>query len=212
MTRQILAVLTGDLVGSTKAPRGTTDRTIEEIDLATRDLRGPHLRRFARFRGDGWQMVLPPEAGLHAVLLILARLRARPDLGETRIALGLGGSDRLPEDSTGAASGAAFTLSGRLLDEMPATRRLAMAVAGRRTPAYASILALLDFLTGRWTPPQAEATAMALAMAHGTTQAEIAARLGITRQAVQLRLAGAGFGALETVLHGYVLAPPWEAA
>jgi hypothetical protein len=51
-----------------------------------------------------------------------------------------------------------------------------------------------------------------LALEHADeTQAQLAARLGVTRQAVQSRLAGAGLAALEPALNAFDLYPWTEA-
>lgn len=52
------------------------------------------------------------------------------------------------------------------------------------------------WIAGRWTPEQAEAVSLALDPRERHTQAEIAETLGVTRQAVQARLSGAGWDAL----------------
>ncbi|WP_309666298.1 hypothetical protein, partial [Tabrizicola sp.] len=57
----------------------------------------------------------------------------------------------------------------------------------------AAMLPMLGFIARRWSHAQAEAIAIALKN-DNQTQATIAAKLGITRQALNLRLTGAGYG------------------
>lgn len=185
-------VFTGDIVSSRQHGDARTTMALGELQAAAEAFgrRRGLDPRFTRFRGDGWQILLDrPSLMLDALLVLLSRLRAC-DLGvETRIAVGIG-----PVSSTGSAdlsdaAGAAFTLSGRALDEMPA--RHLVRIAGARHPAEAALGPLVDLIARSWTAQQAEALAMALDDA-ALTQADIGARLGITRQAVQHRLSGAG--------------------
>ena len=186
------AVLTGDLVASRRHGEEATDAALSHLNRAALAFgaRWNLDPRFTRFRGDGWQILLDrPPLLLDALLSLLARLRGS-DLGiDTRIAIGLGGvTDRGSSDLADAA-GEAFNRSGGALDDM-GSRRL-IAIAGARSPGEAAIVPLVDLVTQSWTAPQAEA--LALSLENPTwTQADIASTLGITRQAVQLRLAGAG--------------------
>ncbi|MEZ5779933.1 MAG: winged helix-turn-helix transcriptional regulator [Paracoccaceae bacterium] len=199
------AVLTGDLVDSSKLGPEKTDRAMSLLATAARDVAGwPEAAptRFTRFRGDGWQFIaLPPERALRAALLVIARLAAHPALPATRIAIGLGAADSLGTDDLGDAHGPAFSSSGRALEDLAKNDRLA--IGGTEvTPLHAAILDLLDERTGRWTPEQAEAMAFAL-HPDDPTQADIAERLGISPQAVNYRLRGAGAAAIKRALHAW---------
>ena len=83
----LYAVLTGDLIGSSKAPRARLETTMENIAATAQfftEFTG-HDTRFTRYRGDGWQMILSPAFYLRAVTIILARLKADPQALPTRI-------------------------------------------------------------------------------------------------------------------------------
>lgn len=216
--KALAAVLTGDLVGSSGAGPVAVETAMTALVSATQAIssHGETNTRFTRFRGDGWQLVLEnPAISLWATIIMTARLRASDAGLATRIAIGIGSVESLGSNDLGDASGAAFELSGRLLDRMPADRRLA--IAGPKnpdqppfrqlvTPFHMAIFALLGHQTSRWTAAQAEA--VALALEHGDeTQARLAERLGVTRQAVQSRLAAAGLAALEPALRAFELYP-----
>lgn len=187
---QTVAVLTGDLIASTRAPVAAVSASMALI--AQIAARIGKTTRFTRYRGDGWQIYLDdPGLGLWAMLLIAASLRAA-DLPESRIALGLGAAHGGSADSLVTAGGEAFTASGRALDAMAAPARLALAGAGVDR-LHQRLVALLDERAAGWSREQAEAVAMALEPEAQPTQAQIAARLGITRQAVAARLQAAGF-------------------
>jgi len=78
-------------------------------------------------------------------------------------------------------------------------------------PWHEALFELTAWTAGRWTPEQAEAVMLALAPGPESprTQAEIAEVLGVTRQAVQSRLSGAGWDAIHRA--AVVLAHDWTA-
>ena len=197
------AVISGDLIGSRSSP-GATGRAMETLRRAADRLGSAtgHELRFTRFRGDGWQVHLPdPGAGLLAMVYLRAALQAGDPGLATRIALGIGAPEHGGTNDLSDASGGAFVASGTALDTLPRTRTLAVAGTGVG-PGEEAIVALLDPLTAGWTPEQAEAVALAL-LPPGTTQDKIARGLGITRQAVQRRLAGAHFRALQPAIAAF---------
>ena len=179
-----VAILTGDLIGSTEAPPEATEAALAVIASA------PASQRFTRFRGDGWQIATEASLGPRLALTVLARLRAAGGV-ESRIAVGLGAVEDwgLPGDLS-QARGPALTLSGRALDAM--TGLLALS-EDPPDPRNLALVRLWEAQARRWSPQQAEALALAL---QGLRQTEIAARLRISPQAVSLRLKGADAAAL----------------
>ncbi len=207
---KVVAVLTGDLVASQKHDTAEIEAAMGRISATARTLSKMVNAdtRFTRFRGDGWQIVLG-RAGLalRAALMIIADLKAENHQIETRISVGVGRWDNLGTGNLSDASGQAFFVSGSHLDDMPKHRRLA--IAGGRDKAVhgvadrdwqAAIFDMAEWIANRLTQPQAEAMAMAL-RDDWQTQDELAQRLGITRQAMQARLTGAGFQAMENAIH-----------
>jgi hypothetical protein len=157
--------------------------------------------RFTRYRGDGWQIVLPGQNWvLRACLTIIADLRASDAGIDTRISVGIGRVESLGTANLSDATGPAFFVSGTHLDAMPRHRRLFIAGGAESDKTWqAAIFDLVEWQSGKWTPPQAQAVAMALRL-DWNTQQDLADRLGISRQAMQSRLAGAGFSALTNAL------------
>lgn len=198
------AVILGDLVGSRRHDAAALDGAMADLSQAAQSLGSiVGAVHFTRFRGDGWQLVTPrPEMALRIALTLMARLTAKGDL-LTRVAIGVGQIDNLAGGNLGAASGSAFLRSGQMLDQMKGGRRLVLAGApAAATPLIDAQLQLLEFIVGRWSPAQAEAVALALSPGWDVL-ADLAARLGVTRQAVQLRLKGAGFSAITAALDAF---------
>lgn len=208
-----LAVLTGDLVASTRLSDAELDRALEVLAQAARDVTdwGGRMEGtaaeppeaamdirggFARRGGDGWQFAMNrPALALRAALYLRARLRELGKPYATRIAIATG-PGRMPADlDPNAAHGPAFVASGRLLEELPA--RVGMAHAGRG--ALGAALRLADHISSGWTPAQARAVALML-WPPGRTNAETARTLGITQQSVNESLKRAGFPALADAL------------
>lgn len=196
-----LAVLTGDMIASTAAP----DRLAAAMSVlaqATEEFAAfsPLPPRFTRFRGDGWQCVVPAGMALRAAMVVTARLRAADTGLRTRIAIGIGRVETLGSRDLADAAGPAFTASGRALDTM--ARGRIWAVAGEVAPWHDALIALAEWHSARWSREQAEAMAIALTT-DDATQSQIAKSLNITRQAWQARLSGAGYAAWRPALRAF---------
>lgn len=196
------AVLTGDLIKSRQASTANVEATLERLRTAAKafgeawdlDL------RFTRNRGDGWQVILTqPGLLLDASLFFIARLRTAPSLIATRISIGVGPVESLGTIDLSDATGPAFFFSGDHLAQMGRNRLLAIAGEGI-SAAQVGIIDLAECIATGWTPTQAEAVALSL-QGHAPRQEDIAATLGISRQAVQSRLAGAGLPYFDNALY-----------
>jgi hypothetical protein len=192
-------VLTGDLIASSALAPERVDAVMAELaDLARRIADWPPggAAHFARRAGDGWQMALShPGIGPRAALFLLAALRSGEAGVATRITIAEGAGSLPESGDLNAAHGAAFTASGRLLDDVPARQVLSCATPG--APRAAVLLAA--HIAEGWT--QAQARALVLMLPPGAGPRRVAAEaLGISRQAVDQALAAAGFAALDAAL------------
>jgi len=194
---RLYAVLTGDVVSSSgyrADRRALLDHLRGGFEAIATTFPGALARSFYLYRGDGFQGILSkPDQGLGAAIALRAHLRSPPAGGmDARIAIGIGRVDYLP--STGDASeadGEAFRLSGPILD---ASRKARQGLLVRTPdPQVNSELqveaSLVDAITQRWTPPQAQAI---LAEMRGLSQREIAVALGVSAPAISKRLRVAG--------------------
>jgi hypothetical protein len=190
------AILTGDLVGSTRAGPEAVEKAMKVLARSSADLEdycdiGP--TRFTRSRGDGWQIVImPTRMTLRAVTFLIARLRAADVDIETRIGIGLGTITKPGTYDLSDAAGTAFVNSGYALDDIIPSDRLAV----RGLPQaellwYESALETLSYLSGRWSKEQAQALIWRLPIRTIPLHA-IGDHLNISRQALSSRLAVAG--------------------
>jgi hypothetical protein len=196
------AVLTGDLIGSTKAGPAATDRAMDALASAAHEVSfWVHAdTRFTRYRGDGWQMYLHGQPGLvfRVCIFLAARLRNADTGLASRFAAGIGSVNHVGSTSLSDANGEAFEISGRALDTMERKGRMTIGGDGV-TPWHEALFEIADWMIRRWSREQAEAAALALEH-DGASMAELAERIGVTRQAFESRLAGSGLRALETAL------------
>lgn len=196
------AVLTGDFVKSTQHDATALDCAMHIIEAQSQGI-DPGAQ-FLRFRGDGWQIYLPNGGkALFALLKIEAALRSGNTL-QTRISIALGTDRTSPVTNLAAAQDEAFQLSGRGLDGMPKWQRFAIKLPkslqslpqNRSDLLPQSLLDLIEFQSERWSREQAEAISLMLSEVPHLNAADIASRLGISRQAAAARLKGAGAHAI----------------
>jgi hypothetical protein len=171
-------VLTVDQQGS----RRSADRVAALLPRLNREVRT--VLPFERTAGDEFQGVLDDPVTVVDVALTLVRE------GGWSIGIGAGAVQRPLPSSTRAATGQAFLAARRAVDAAK-QRPLRVAVRGA-VPADAgdaqSVLGALALLVGRRSEQAWEAIA---AVNSGQTQAQAAASLGVSRQAVGQRLAAA---------------------
>ncbi len=195
------AVLTGDIVASTRLPADALHGVMAQLSDAAEsvsDWHGNTVTGYARRGGDGWQMVIDrPELSLRAALFLIAVIREGGPDRATRIAIAEGegtvpGGTR-PDPNAG--HGPVFIASGRRLDSLPRNVCLAHDSGG----SIGAAARLADALASGWTPAQARALCHALPPGAGPRK-EIARKLGVSREAVNQALWSAHFPAIEDAL------------
>ncbi|MCT4557988.1 MAG: MarR family transcriptional regulator [Pelagimonas sp.] len=198
-----IAVLTGDIVGSTDLSADALDDIMHALHGACGIIAGwdSNLQTaFARQSGDGWQLALSdPGLDFRAGLYLQATLRSLDKTHRSRIAYATGnGTPPTHATDLNSATGPAYTASGRLLSQISGSSLMAHADGGARS----ATIALADHISQGWTQTQAQALCETLPPTAGP-RAEVAKRLGITREAVNQRLWSAGFPALERALEAW---------
>ena len=148
---------------------------------------------FTRFRGDGWQMALPPVYALRAALGLRAAVIATGKGRDTRIGIGIGAGRIIAGDLAGA-EGPAFVQSGRALDLI---KRGPLMTAPNAPRALRACLPLADRIARGWTVKQAEIASVLLSPVPPTHTA-LAKQLGQSRQLIQKQAEAAGLAALLT--------------
>lgn len=208
-TGRIHAVITGDIIGFKKLPLDIRKNMHHTLRVANRELRSafPGLLPYdiSVFRGDGWQMLLAdPVMALRAALLTRGLIRSSVSSHrmDTRLAIGIGGIDYVPENHVTAGDGEAYRCSGKLLSEMDGTRQGTMRYAYPGVPeasALDAIVRLTGALADRWSDRMASAMVGVL---QGKNQDRIAGEWSppVTRQAVGKHLERAAWPAIRQAL------------
>ncbi len=193
------AVITGDLIKSTGLTTAQLTRAMDTLRAAATDIslwQNGAPAYFTTYRGDGWQMLVQsPALTLRAVLYMRACLRTQGKVFSTRAALATGTGPLPDGPDLNRANGPVFVASGRALDGMGDNTGLIWAAGG----PLGAVTRLADHISHSWTPAQATALREMLPPTPNThTQA--AKTIGISRQAVEKALAGAGYPALNEAL------------
>lgn len=207
----IFAVLTGDMIGSSKladSALGKAQRVIRDASHEF-DLSVAHglIGRPEFFRGDAWQLLLAdPGVALRLALLLRAQLRWKAPF-DTRLAIGIGTVRSINRRKVSLSAGEAFELSGHALDKMTSYFELTAAVPARAPLAaqwVPGVLHLCSELLRGWTPRQAEIVCYALLQAEATHE-QIGAMLDkpVRKQTVTSALRGAHFRALADALERF---------
>lgn len=211
--QELFAVVTGDIVGSSAledAQSRPLPTLIKDLDARLQIHFGPALHgEIDVFRGDSWQLVIrEPVQCLRISLFLRALLQSAntPNQVDTRLAIGLGTVDYLPQAGVATGNGQAFRLSGECLESCPTTIRMAVSFApdirSELTRALNLIIQLMDLQIQRWTGKQAEAVAGALLDYTQRTIAEKWVQEPVSQQAISQHLEAAGWPGIQAGL-GY---------
>ena len=209
---KIYAVITGDIVGSSKLKPAER----KQLHAALKDTSDKLMEHFKRlvplqvdiFRGDSWQLlVIDPAQSLRIGLFFRAFLRGKMKSKrvDTRISIGVGSIEFMPEESISSGDGEAFRSSGEALESLSRTHRMTISVPQSLISndhlALDVILKLIDALARDWTEKQAHAVSGALLE---YTQEKIARtwfEREISQQAVAQHLDRAWWNAIEIGLN-----------
>lgn len=211
---KLYAVITGDIVGSTKLPDNARIKLHEVMQRGSDELRQVFsdevLGNIDIFRGDSWQLVVSvPARALKIALFFRAFLRAKMQSlkVDTRIAIAVGTINFIFEDRISSGDGEAFQKSGRLLEKLTKPISMGFVFSGRENEtihlALEIIVELLDRLAKTWTEKQAEAISGAL---KGWTQEKISREWqpkAISQQAVAQHLERAEWSAVEKAIKSF---------
>ena len=166
------AVLTGDVIGSTRLDADARARLPDALHDAFESVHAVHDLRsaiaFDVFRGDAWQMYVErPAAALRAAVTFRAWLRADADV-DARIALVVDAVDFVDVENVSESDGPAFRRSGYALDGL-GRRTMACLLPEGWTPStrqllFNTIASATGAFVDRWTSAQAQAVALTLSL------------------------------------------------
>ena len=160
------------------------------------------------FRGDGWQTLsIRPAWALRICMHIrgYVRIHIGHPRADTRMAIGVGCVDYVPEGRVSAGDGPAFRHSGKLLEQMSARHGGSMRYSRPDDPGSYLMDALVRSvgeLADGWRPLQAKAVVGRL---RGLNQKTIAAQWNppVSAQAVSRHLKQARWAAVEQAISAF---------
>lgn len=166
-SQRVYAVLNGDVVDSTGLPeevrRGLPQLLEHAIGQLPARIQAAIPHPIALFSGDSWQLLMTaPALSLRTAVAIRACLRAHTHPVDTRIVIGIGSVDFVPDDGNIAlAEGEAFRISGRLLAELDQRCRMRLRLGESlimHEPAWDAVARLMDaIILSAWTPARSRA-------------------------------------------------------
>ncbi len=159
------AVLTGDIVGSSKMSDELREQTFSRIRQQLEFIQqGKTAFPLSIYRGDSWQILLDdPKDALRLTLLIRTALLMGnydgKDRADTRVSIGIGSVDKIDPEDISLSYGEAFTLSGHGLEALKKKQRMAFAAPSldQGDCIAGAVIPLLDALIDKITAKQARA-------------------------------------------------------
>lgn len=216
------AVITGDIIHSTRLTPVNKRMLIDSIDTALKQWSKDYHFQYEIFRGDSFQCLLTDKKdALRITLLIKTFIKslnpgdpgeARRKRGlkinvvlpvwefDVRLAIGIGETGTV-EKALGRSDGSAFVLSGRTLDDLKNKKQsIGIATQDAHHEELETELQLLDYIVSRMTALQSEVICRKL-LDH--TEIFIANELGINQSAVNQRSNNAGWSAVAGLLQRF---------
>ncbi len=203
------AVLTGDIVGSSKLEPGQLKDVMDRLRKSVARFKQTYpdaiLGNLDVYSGDSWQLLMPDwQRSLRAALYVRAVIKSIEKLKlDTRVALAWGDIDEatLNPDRISESTGPAFQASGRALEKMPKGVRMAFVQDNGDSQRFGELLSgavlLLDEIVGGWSLNQAQAVSLALLCIN---QRDIGRELGVTQPNVQKTMQRARWHGVEQFL------------
>ncbi|NTU53213.1 MAG: hypothetical protein HGA97_05835 [Chlorobiaceae bacterium] len=211
---KIHAVLTGDLVNSSRLTSELSRQAMQELKSASTVFNatfpGAVHGEMDTFRHDSWQLLLDkPMLAFRAALFLRCVLKMNSSANikyDTRVSIGIGGVESVVENRISDSRGTAFTISGKGLDGM---KNALFVFDGAFTDPVLwsetslAVVPLLDCVVSDWTPVESGVVSAALL---GKTQAQTVDYLlskrgdAPTRQAVSDSLSRAHWGTVSGIL------------
>lgn len=201
-----IAIITGDIVNSTKLSLAERDVMINALKAIPEMLNQISQVSMEIFRGDSFQIQLPDAAmSAKAAIAIRAWLRSQSVISaksplDARLAIGIGGAD-FQSDSLSTSDGEAYRLSGRLLDKMQKSRLEIATPWSRINEELKLATAFVDDIVTSWTQNQSKI--MLLFLQTSKSHSELAQELVISRQMVDKSLKASKEDLIESYIYRF---------
>ncbi len=197
----IQAVLTGDIVNSTKLAAAKEKKLLKVLQQVLM----PY--KFEFYRGDSFQVYIK-QAGEALRIALLCRTAAisisqaeETNSSDIRISIGLG-QVAAPVKTLGAAKGEAFILSGRTFDEITKTgARLAVTTANPLANEGLQVIA--DYINAIFKVMTAKQASVIFELLTGQTQQTVADKLKKSKSTINQHVSSGRWAEIEKLLQQY---------
>ncbi|UZD92250.1 hypothetical protein [Cognatishimia activa] len=201
---QLVAVFTGDLVGSTNLTKAQIDAAFSLLENCAKRAEEWHgtSHSFSRHRGDGWQVILEhPKYVLRLAIIFRAALKSLGPEFDTYIGIADGKVDVSDQTDLNKRNDRVFIDSGRALEAVKSGPKLDIHMAYDSNSAEAAAITLADKIVSDWTPAQAEAITQMLINTSPPNYTKLAKILGKSRQTVTKTLTAAGLHSISIAIN-----------
>jgi len=213
----IKAVVTGDIIDSTKLGEEENTQLIQGLKLIIEDFEKDELLKGEMFRGDSLQcLIYSPSEALKITLLIKTFVKGIVSINNSkekndaeklvsksvfdiRLAIGIG-QTHSENERVSMSQGEAFNLSGRLLDDMKHKQTIAIRTNDSFNNELDTSFKLLDFILSNATQNQCEVIYYKL---QGLTEVEISEKIGVNQSAVNQRSNSSGWSAINSLIQRF---------
>lgn len=198
MKTEVVAVVTGDIVNSTKLSKPSSKKLYQELNKVMNGFENEF------YRGDSLQILIT-DIGQALETALKLRIKAL-EFGSSklhidiRFSIGIGKAT-LPVKSVLTATDEAFVISGRTLDSLSKNQTLAIVSHQEEFNQTLRLISdFADYVMRTITAKQAVVMAEAISQ---RTQIEIASRLRKSQATVNKQLKAAGWGEIQQLLTEY---------
>ena len=196
----IQAVLTGDIVNSTKLVAANEKELLKVLQQVLK----PY--QFEFYRGDSFQVYIK-QAGEALRIALLCRTAAisifqkEEDKFDIRLSIGIGEMSD-PVTKLGAAKGEAFVLSGRTFDEIAKTD-IMLAITTANTLANEGMQVIADYINAIFSQMTAKQASVIFELLTGQTQQTVADKLKKSKSTINQHVSSGRWAEIEKLLQQY---------
>ena len=197
----IQAVLTGDIVNSTKLKKAVEKKLLSLLYSTL------SFYKFEFYRGDSFQVyITKPEEALKIALLcrtaaISISKNEEINLSDIRMSIGIG-IVKTPVKTLGAAKDEAFVLSGRAFDELEKTATRLSITTGNNL-ANAGLAVIADYINAIFKMMTGKQAEVIFELLKGQTQQEVATLLKRSKSTIHQHVISGRWSEVEKLLQRY---------
>ena len=197
----IQAVLTGDIVNSTKLKKAVEKKLLSLLYSTL------SAYKFEFYRGDSFQVyITKPEEALRTALLcrtaaISISKNEEIDLSDVRMSIGIG-IVKTPVKTLGAAKDEAFVLSGRAFDELEKTSTR-LSISSGNNLANAGLAVIADYINAIFKMMTGKQAEVMFELLKGQTQQEVATLLKRSKSTIHQHVISGRWSEIEKLLQQY---------